>query len=308
VLSDPKTKQAYDAYGEAGVSQAEAGGGPGGGGGGGGFNGQVDLSDIFESFFGGGGGGGGGFGGFGGGFHPQEGGKRGRAGRVASVGDDLQIDMEISFKTACFGGKEKMNIRHLEVCETCDGTRMKPGTKKKTCTMCDGHGVVLTNQQTALGTFRTESQCSKCKGLGEIIEKVCPGCYGKGNVQKVKELSVDVPCGIDNGNRILIKGEGNAGTEGGASGDLHVVIKVKPDKVFRRVGNDVHSNVDVSCVCVCGVLAFLISCFLLLPCFFFFLLYHISTYTVTHTNLYIYIQLQKKRCPIWMQSLDQKRL
>lgn len=208
--------------------------------GGGGFGQEVDLSDIFDSFFGGGGGMGGGFGG---------GATRGRTRtRGPVVGDDLRFDLEIDFKTAVFGGEEKVRIRHLETCGTCSGSGVKPGSKISTCSMCNGSGVTMQVTQTPLGNFQTQQVCPKCRGTGQEIEEYCGTCGGEGLTQKSKQIKVTIPAGVEDGNKLRVRGEGDAGPKGGPSGDLYIYLKVKEDDTFRRDGPEIYSDEKISFV------------------------------------------------------------
>lgn len=224
VLSDPQQKQRYDTFGEAGVTSAA--GSPGGGAGQ-----QVDLSDIFDSFFGGGGG-----------FGGPAGGPR-RRGPVK--GDDLRFDLEVDFQMGAFGGKEKIRIRHLETCEVCDGDGVKPGTKKRQCGTCGGSGVVSQVTRTPLGSFQTQGACPTCRGEGVVIDEYCPKCSGQGVNQVSKQVTLTVPAGVETGNKLRVRGEGDASPSGGPPGDLYIFVKVKEDKNFRREGMEIYSDISV---------------------------------------------------------------
>ena len=239
VLNNPDLKKKYDMYGAAGVgtsaaSDQQAGspfGGPGG------FGQEVDLGDIFDSFFGGGGGGG-----FGG---PGGPGGRGRT-RGPVAGDDLRFDLEIDFKTAVFGGEEKVRIRHLETCDTCGGDGVKPGSKVSTCNVCNGMGVTMQVTRTPLGNFQTQQTCSACRGTGQKVEEYCGTCSGQGLVSKTKQIKVTIPPGVENGNKLRVRGEGDAGPKGGPAGDLYIFLRVKEDANFRREGPEIYSDASVS--------------------------------------------------------------
>lgn len=243
VLNNPDLKKKYDMYGAAGVgtsaaSDQQAGspfGGPGG------FGQEVDLGDIFDSFFGGGGGGGGGFGGPGG-----PGGGRGQRTRGPVAGDDLRFDLEIDFKTAVFGGEEKVRIRHLEKCDTCDGSGVKPGSKVSTCNVCNGMGVTMQVTRTPLGNFQTQQTCSACRGTGQKVEEYCGTCSGQGLNSKTKQIKVTIPPGVENGNKLRVRGEGDAGPSGGPAGDLYIFLRVKKDDTFRREGPEIYSDANIS--------------------------------------------------------------
>lgn len=245
VLSDEEKRKKYDMFGEAGVgsSAASEGGGPYGYGspfGGAGFGQEVDLGDIFDTFFGGGGGPGGPAGaGFG-----ARGGRGRRGGPMA--GDDLRFDLELDFKRAVFGGEEKVRIRHLETCDTCSGSGVKPGAKVSTCQTCNGQGVVMQVTRTPLGNFQTQQTCADCRGTGQKIEEYCGTCSGQGTVSKTKQIKVDIPPGVEDGNKLRVRAEGDAGPNGGPAGDLYIFLKVKDDSNFRREGPEIYSDATVS--------------------------------------------------------------
>lgn len=231
VLSNPDLKSRYDRFGESGVGTSAASEGQGGSpfGRGSPFGQEVDLGDIFDSFFGGGMGGGG---------------RGARRGPVA--GDDLRFDLDIDFKTAVFGGQEKVRIRHLEVCDTCDGSGVKPGAKVTTCPVCNGAGVTVQVSRTPLGNFQTQQVCSACRGTGQKVEEYCGTCSGQGLVQKTKQIQVTIPPGVEDGNKLRVRGEGDAGPNGGPAGDLYIFLKVKPDRQFKREGPEIYSEANVS--------------------------------------------------------------
>jgi molecular chaperone DnaJ len=238
VLNDPDLKKKYDMYGEAGIgtsaaSDAAAGspfGGPGGG-----FSQEVDLGDIFDTFFG--------TGGMGGGRGGRAGGPRTRG---PITGDDLRFDLEIDFKTAVFGGEEKVRIRHLEKCDTCEGSGVKPGSKVSTCNVCNGMGVTMQVTRTPLGNFQTQQTCAACRGTGQRVEEYCGTCSGQGLVSKTKQIKVTIPAGVEDGNKLRVKGEGDAGPNGGPPGDLYIFLKVKQDAKFRREGPEIYSEESIS--------------------------------------------------------------
>ena len=241
VLKNPDLKKKYDMFGEQGIGTSAASDAQGGSpfGGPGGFSQEVDLGDIFDSFFGGGGGMGGGMGG---------GGRGGRQRtRGPAIGDDLRFDLEIDFKTAVFGGEEKVRIRHLETCGTCKGDGVKPGSKVSTCSSCNGQGVTVQVTRTPLGNFQTQQTCPTCRGTGQKIEEYCGTCGGQGVNQKTKQIKVTIPAGVENGNKLRVRGEGDAAPgKDGQSGDLYIFLQVKPDKNFRREGPEIYSEQNVS--------------------------------------------------------------
>jgi|Transcript_16418 molecular chaperone DnaJ len=241
VLKNPDLKKKYDMFGEQGVGTSAASEGQGSPfGGGAGFGQEVDLNDIFDSFFGGGMGGGmGGGGGFGGG------GRRAQP-RGPVTGNDLRFDLEIDFKTAIFGGEEKVRIRHLETCETCNGDGIKPGSKVVTCPQCGGQGVTVEVTRTPLGNFQTQQTCPSCRGTGQKVEEYCGTCGGQGLNQKTKQIKVTVPAGVEDGNKLRVRGEGDAGPNGGPPGDLYIFLRVKEDSNFRREGPEIYSEETIS--------------------------------------------------------------
>ena len=235
VLRDPDLKKKYDMFGEQGIGTSAASDRAAGSPFGGGFGQEVDLGDIFDSFFGGG---------MGGGM-----GGRGRARtRGPVVGDDLRFDLEIDFKTAVFGGEEKVRIRHLEKCDTCTGDGVKPGSKVSTCPSCNGSGVTVQVTRTPLGNFQTQQTCPTCRGTGQKVDEYCGTCGGQGLNQKTKQIKVTIPPGVENGNKLRVRGEGDAGPNGGPAGDLYIFLRVKEDDKFRREGPEIYSEENISYV------------------------------------------------------------
>ena len=228
VLSDDQKRARYDQFGHEDPTMG--GGGYSYGGGAGGFE------DIFETIFGGGGGFGG-FGGFGGGSRQNNGPVR---------GDDLRYNLTISFEEAVFGCKKEITITRNENCDNCGGTGAKPGTQPVTCDQCHGTGTVTRVQQTMLGAMRTQTTCPKCGGEGKIISDPCPKCSGKGTVRRSRTITVTIPAGIDNGQALTLRGEGEPGKRGGGAGDLYVAISVRPHRKFRRDGQNLYSEMNIS--------------------------------------------------------------
>lgn len=234
VLSDDDQRSIYDRFGEEGLK----GGGMGAGGFGGMGGAYANPMDIFESFFGGMGGGfaGGGFGG------------SGAAARNRPVqGDDQRYDIKLDFLEAVFGVQKEVEVTRLEQCGTCSGSGVKAGTTPSTCTACNGAGQVVQAVQTPLGMFQQVSTCPTCGGSGQISSP-CNTCNGDGRVRGSKRISLRVPPGVDEGSRLRVRGEGNAGRKGGGPGDLYVFISVKPHPTLRRDGTTIHSDVEVSYV------------------------------------------------------------
>lgn len=237
VLSDSTKRAQYDRFG-AGFEQAGFGGGAGGYGGFSGFdfsgfgNGMgvdIDLDDILGSVFGGG------FGGFGSSAKRQG----------PSKGADLRYNMTISFEEAAFGTKKEINISRNEHCDTCHGSGAKPGTSSTTCDKCHGKGKIQVTQNTIMGTFSTVKPCDKCGGEGKFIPNPCEKCHGKGSLKKTKKIEINIPAGIDDGQAISLRGEGDIGKKGGPNGDLFVVVNVTPHKIFKRNGFDIKTEVVV---------------------------------------------------------------
>ena len=220
VLSDPEQKSKYDRYGHAGVDPNAFQG----------FEGFGGFEDIFNMF--GGAFGGGGFGGFGG----FGGGQRSRS--AARKGSDIQKTMTISFEDAAFGATKKIKLTKYVKCKTCGGTGASPGTSKKTCPRCGGTGELRTQQQTPLGSFMSVSPCPDCGGSGQINESPCADCGGTGRVRDTVNISVNIPAGVDNDSVIPIRGQGEPGINGGPDGDLYIVLRVKPHKLFERKGTE----------------------------------------------------------------------
>ena len=218
ILSDAQKRAAYDQYGHAGVDPS-AGGGAGYGAGNGNFS---DIfGDVFGDIFGGGGGGG-----------------RSRSYR----GSDLRYNMELSLEDAVSGTTAKIKIPTLVACKTCDSTGAKKGSSPTTCTTCGGTGQVRMQQ----GFFSVQQTCPHCHGQGKTISDPCDDCHGQGRIEERKTLSVKVPPGVDNGDRIRLSGEGEAGENGGPPGDLYVQMHVKPHAIFERDGSNLHCQVPIS--------------------------------------------------------------
>jgi len=224
ILSDASKRKAYDQFGHAGVDQN--GGAGFGGGGFGGFGGQgfADaFGDIFGDIFGGGGSG-------------------GRRSSNVYRGADLRYNLEISLEEAAHGTETKIRIPTLEECEACHGTGAKAGTQPTVCPTCGGHGQVRMQQ----GFFSIQQTCPRCNGSGKIIANPCSSCSGNGRIKKQKTLAVKIPAGVDEGDRIRLSGEGEAGVNGGPPGDLYVVIHIKPHAMFKREHNDLHCEMPIS--------------------------------------------------------------
>jgi len=223
VLSDVQERARYDQFGHEGPG---AGGGYGGYEGfGGGFGG---FDDIINSFFGGG---------FSGAGARSTGPQR---------GGDLQYDLNVTFEDAAFGSTKKITLPRDEACETCAGSGAKPGTSPETCQACKGTGQVRVVQNTPFGRIQNSRTCDACRGAGKIIKEPCPRCNGRGKQRKTRTISFNVPAGIDNGQAVTMRGQGQPGERGGPAGDLFVQISVSPHKLFRRKDADIYCDIPIT--------------------------------------------------------------
>ncbi len=229
VLSDDQKKAAYDQMGHAAFE--------GSSGEGGGFHGGVDASDLFNQVFGGGGGGG---------IFDQlfGGGGQQRDPSGAQRGADLRYDMEIDFEDAVLGCEKKITITKLDGCAECDGTGAASGSGRKRCGTCNGQGQVVAQR----GFFRMQQTCPQCNGLGTVLEKPCRDCRGGGRKEKKSSITLKVPEGVNTGTRLRSGGNGEAGLRGGPSGDLYVVLHVRPHEIFDREEDDLICEVPISFV------------------------------------------------------------
>jgi molecular chaperone DnaJ len=217
ILSEADKRRAYDAYGHAGVNPQMGGMGAGEAG----FSGFAEaFGDIFSDIFGGG--------------------ARGRTNVFR--GADLRYNLELSLEQAARGTETKIRIPTMESCEACKGTGAKPGTQPKTCDTCHGAGSVRMSQ----GFFSIQQTCPTCHGTGKVIPDPCATCRGAGRIKKHKTLSVKIPAGVDEGDRIRLSGEGEAGVNGGPAGDLYVVVHLAEHGVFQRDGDDLHCEMPIS--------------------------------------------------------------
>jgi len=214
VLSDQEKRMAYDRFGFAGVE--------------GRFDdfGFSDISDIFESFFGG--------------F------ARTRTRKGPRAGEDLRASLTLSFEEAVFGAEKELEIERLEVCPACNGSGAAPGSHPIRCPECGGTGEVRRVRSSIFGSFVNVSTCPRCRGEGMIISDPCPKCHGQQRVRVKRRIVVTIPPGVDDGTRIRLAGEGNAGVNGGPSGHLYVFLSVKPHRYFRRKDNDIYLNVTIN--------------------------------------------------------------
>lgn len=238
VLSDSDKKARYDQFGHAGVDpNYGAGGGGYGGGFGGGFD-FGDLGDIFDMF-------GGGFGGFGG--------SRRANPNAPRRGADLHTSLTIDFFEACKGARKEVRVTRQETCDACHGNGCEPGHSPQTCPECNGTGQVRVSQRTPLGVIQTSRPCSRCGGKGTVIDHPCKTCGGSGKQSRTKTIEVNIPAGIDDGQTLAVRGQGNAGSNGGPAGDLTVTVTVRPDVLFRRDGFDIWCDIPVTyCQAVTG--------------------------------------------------------
>jgi len=224
VLKDPEKRAAYDQFGHAAFDGSGGFGGGAGGFGGGGAQGFGSFADVFDEFFGDFMGGG------------------GRGGRGRGRGSDLRYNMAISLEEAYSGKKAEIRVPTSESCDRCSGAGAEPGTKPKTCPTCGGLGKVRMQQ----GFFTLERTCPTCGGQGQVISDPCTKCGGGGRVEAEQTLSVNIPAGVEDGNRIRLGGKGDAGVRGGPNGDLYIFISVEPHPLFRREGPNLYCDVPIS--------------------------------------------------------------
>jgi molecular chaperone DnaJ len=222
VLSDDQKKAQYDQFGHTDPNQ--------GFGGFGGFGGGADnfgFEDIFSTFFGGGS-------------------TRRRDPNAPRKGDDLQYTMTIDFMEAVFGKETEIEIPKDETCDTCDGSGAKKGTSAKTCSHCSGSGQISVTQETPLGRMVNRRTCHHCQGTGKIIPEKCSTCHGEGTVTKRKKIKVSIPAGVDDGQQLRVSGQGEPGRNGGPSGDLYIVFRVRNHERFIREEDDIYLELNLS--------------------------------------------------------------
>ncbi|KQU79930.1 molecular chaperone DnaJ [Mesorhizobium sp. Root695] len=217
-LKDPQKRAAYDRFGHAAFEQGGMNGGAQGFGAGG-------FADIFEDIFG-----------------DMMGGRQRRSSGGRERGADLRYNMEITLEEAFAGKTAQIRVPASISCSECSGSGAKPGTQPVTCSMCNGHGKVRATQ----GFFSIERTCPQCQGRGQTIKDPCPKCAGQGRVTEERSLSVNIPAGIEDGTRIRLANEGEAGLRGGPSGDLYIFLAVKPHEFFQRDGADLYCKVPIS--------------------------------------------------------------
>lgn len=238
ILSDSQKRAAYDQYGHASYdpNSGFSGGGFGGGFEGfGGFGGQGfsgsytgGFEDIFDTFFGGGGG------------------HRGNRANMPRQGADLQYVMDLTFEEAIFGKEEVIHYHRNAECETCHGTGAKPGTDPVTCSKCHGAGVINVERATPFGRMMSQTTCDVCGGTGQEIKEKCETCHGHKHVEETHKVKVKVPAGVENGNQMPLRGQGEAGENGGPYGDLYVIFRVGKSDTFEREGADIFYELPIN--------------------------------------------------------------
>lgn len=219
VLSDPEKRNTYDRFGHAGLEGARGGFDMGG------FR---DPFDIFEEFFG------------------QGFGFSTRRRRGPRRGADLRYDLHLTFEEAVFGCEKDIEVTRHEVCPDCGGSGAKPGTSPSQCPQCNGRGQVRQVQRSILGSFVSVTDCPACHGEGTVVDEACSRCHGEGRVRVTRELSVSIPPGVDDGTRIRLAGEGEAGADGGPRGNLYIVLDVESHPIFRRREDDILVEVEIN--------------------------------------------------------------
>ena len=238
ILSDSQKRAAYDQYGHASYdpNSGFSGGGFGGGFEGfGGFGGQGfsgsytgGFEDIFDTFFGGGAG------------------RRGNRANMPRQGADLQYVMDLTFEEAIFGKEEVIHYHRNAECETCHGTGAKPGTDPVTCSKCHGAGVINVERATPFGRMMSQTTCDVCGGTGQEIKEKCETCHGHKHVEETHKVKVKVPAGVENGNQMPLRGQGEAGENGGPYGDLYVIFRVGKSDTFEREGADIFYELPIN--------------------------------------------------------------
>jgi len=225
ILSDPEKKANYDRFGYAGVDPSAGGGGFGGG-----FAGGFDMGDIFGDIFGG----------------MFGGGMRGSNPNAPLRGDDVGVRITIDFNEAVFGCKKDVSYTRVEKCDDCGGSGAAKGTTTQTCRKCNGRGTINIQKRTPFGIMQSMAECDECRGKGKIIKEPCKACRGSGTVRKSKTFGVDIPAGIDNGQRIVLHGQGNCGENGGPAGDLIIQVAIRRHEFFERDGFNLHLELPIT--------------------------------------------------------------
>ena len=238
-LSDPQKRKMYDQFGPDGPQGFNGAGGPFGGQNGyysytssgfDGFGDFGDLGDIFSSFFGGG-------------FGTRTNSRRQNGPRK---GADLNLHIDITFEQAFSGVEKEIIITRNEECNVCHGSGARPGTSVTKCPTCNGTGQIRQVQNTILGQMQTTRTCTNCHGTGEVIKEPCENCKGKGTVRKQPKIKVKIPAGIDDGQTVVLRGEGEPGEKGGPKGDLYITVKLKKHRIYSRKGNNVYCDVPIT--------------------------------------------------------------
>jgi len=229
VLSDAEKRTKYDQLGHAAFAQAESGGGPGGAGGFAQGFGGLGFEDLFESVLG----------------DAFFGGRSGRRRNGPARGADLRVAVQVTFEQAAFGTTKEITVPRTEACQACSGTGASAGSRPKPCPTCSGSGQVRVARATPFGQFVSVQPCTTCSGRGTVLEKPCAECQGQGRIRRRRTLSVHFPAGIEDGQRLRLTGEGEAGDRGGPAGDLYVDVAVAAHARFHREGQDVVSEVTV---------------------------------------------------------------
>ncbi len=229
ILSDPNKKANYDRFGYAGVDPSAGGGGFGGGFSGGFSEGSFDMGDIFDMF-------GGIFGG----------GSRSSRANAPMQGDDVGLRLTVEFNEALFGCKKDVSFTRVEKCHECGGSGAAKGSSPQTCRKCSGRGTINVQKRTPFGMMQSTVQCDECGGKGKTIPNPCKECKGNGTLRKSKTLEVNIPAGIDNGQRIALHGQGNCGINGGPNGDLIIQVIVKSHEFFKRDGFNLRLELPIT--------------------------------------------------------------
>lgn len=223
VLSDPQKKSQYDQFGTADFNGAGFDGGFGGFD----FSDLGGFGDIFDTFFGGG-------------FSSS------RRRNGPTKGNDIEYNINLTFEEAVFGVEKEISITRSERCEKCHGTGAKAGTSPKTCDKCGGTGQIKVQRNTPLGSFVSTATCDKCGGKGTIITEPCEKCHGSGKERRNRKIKINIPAGVDTGNVLPLRGQGEHGSNGGPAGDLYINIRVAPHSLFKRRGNDIYIDTHIS--------------------------------------------------------------
>lgn len=224
ILSDSEKRKQYDQYGHDAFTNGGAGGF-----GGFDFSGFGGFEDIFDAFMGG-----------------NAFGRRQTKRNGPQRGNDLKYSMDIAFEEACFGVEKEIQITRQQTCQTCSGSGAKAGTTPEPCKTCGGQGQVRVTQNTPFGQFASVRACDACHGEGSINKSPCPDCSGHGRIPKKSRISLNIPAGIDDGQTISLRGEGEPGSKGGPTGDLYVSIRVRPHALFKRDGYDIVTDIPIS--------------------------------------------------------------